>query len=178
MNKKLQKFLKELNIEPNDAKIYFHAFVHRSYLNEHPEAEPSNERLEFLGDSVIGLAISEIFYKKFIKKSEGFMSKKRAGFVNEEILASFGKSIHLDEFILLGKGEKKSKGAFVSPHALRLDLVFLKLEDIGSSYKTLFDLCKTARYKNFKMSIEDKNIALYELKNITSSTSNDILSFQ
>ncbi|MBK7683661.1 MAG: hypothetical protein IPJ26_14860 [Bacteroidetes bacterium] len=85
-------------------------------------------------------------------------------------------SLFPDQFEIKGKESrctcfeeyisKKSKGAFVSPHALRLDLVFLKLEDIGSSYKTLFDLCKTARYKNFKMSIEDKNIALYELKNI------------
>lgn len=109
MNKKLQKFLKELNIEPNDAKIYFHAFVHRSYLNEHPEAEPSNERLEFLGDAVLELLTTQFLYEN-LEGSEGDLSTIRAASVKTTTLAMIAEKMDLASNLMLSKGEEITGG--------------------------------------------------------------------
>ena len=110
--KELQTVLKNrFEIEFADQDLLETAFTHTSYANEHRLLKIShNERLEFLGDAVLQLLISEYLYKKYPKKPEGDLSKLRAMIVREERLAGFARDCQFDEFIKLGKGEEKSGG--------------------------------------------------------------------
>ena len=110
--KELQTVLKKrFAIEFADKKLLETAFTHTSYANEHRLLKIShNERLEFLGDAVLQLLISEYLYKKYPKKPEGDLSKLRAMIVREESLAGFARDCQFDQFIKLGKGEEKSGG--------------------------------------------------------------------
>jgi|SRR5690625_133823 len=87
------------------------AFTHSSYVNEHPQKKLyDNERLEFLGDAVLELAVSDYLYKRHQKMSEGDLSKLRANIVCEESLYRFSTLLGLNEYILLGKGEERTGG--------------------------------------------------------------------
>jgi ribonuclease III len=87
------------------------ALTHKSYTNEHrDEATPDNERLEFLGDAVVDLAISHRLMERFPGATEGELSKLRALIVNEEGLARVARKIVLGEILLLGRGEELTGG--------------------------------------------------------------------
>ena len=87
------------------------ALTHRSYLNENPEYPLGhNERLEFLGDSVIGFIAGHFLFSKFPDFSEGYMTRLRAGLVRTETLADFGKILQLGEMLKMAKGEIDSGG--------------------------------------------------------------------
>jgi len=87
------------------------ALTHRSYVHENPlETLQDNERLEFLGDAVLQLCISDLLIKNFPDYKEGKLSQLRASIVNEQPLAEIAKSFRLGEFLLLGKGEETSGG--------------------------------------------------------------------
>ena len=87
------------------------ALTHRSYLNERPSWHlPHNERLEYLGDAVLELAVSEELYKRFPDYPEGQLTVLRAALVNYQMLARVAATLSLGDFILLSKGESKDKG--------------------------------------------------------------------
>ncbi|PKN05590.1 MAG: ribonuclease III [Deltaproteobacteria bacterium HGW-Deltaproteobacteria-9] len=87
------------------------ALTHRSYVNENPsELRRDNERLEFLGDAVLELCISDLLMKNFPDYQEGPLSQLRAAIVNEQPLAEMAKSFRLGDYLLLGKGEEASGG--------------------------------------------------------------------
>ncbi|WAC65599.1 ribonuclease III [Agrococcus sp. SL85] len=86
------------------------ALTHRSWAYEHGGA-PHNERLEFLGDSILGQAITIELYRRFPEASEGQLAKRRAGVVSTMALAEVARGIGLGRHILLGKGESASGGA-------------------------------------------------------------------
>lgn len=115
--KELQTVLKNhFAIEFADKNLLETAFTHTSYANEHRLLKIShNERLEFLGDAVLQLLISEYLYKKYPKKPEGDLSKLRAMIVREESLAGFARDCQFDQFIKLGKGKKNLVVAIVTP---------------------------------------------------------------
>ena len=95
----------------SDETLLETAFTHTSYANEHRLLESShNERLEFLGDAVLQLIISEYLYTKYPKRPEGDLSKLRSMIVREESLAGFARDCQFDQFIKLGRGEEKSGG--------------------------------------------------------------------
>lgn len=87
------------------------ALTHRSYLNEN-SAYPlgHNERLEFLGDSVIGFIAGHFLFSRFPTFSEGYMTRLRAGLVRTETLAEFGRALRLGEMLKMAKGEEDSGG--------------------------------------------------------------------
>jgi ribonuclease-3 len=94
-----------------DRALLEQALVHRSYLNENPDfALPSNERLEFLGDAVVGLVVAEKLYHEFPHLCEGKMTKLRAALVRQETLASLAASLGLGGYLRLGRGEEVSGG--------------------------------------------------------------------
>ena len=108
LEKKLEK---EFGIVFADKSLLETAFTHTSYANEHRLLNIShNERLEFLGDAVLQLLISQYLFEKYPKKPEGDMSKMRSVIVREESLAGFSRFCGFDEFIKLGNGEEKSGG--------------------------------------------------------------------
>ena len=87
------------------------ALTHRSYLNENPSVlRPHNERLEFLGDAVLGLIITDLAYRAYPDLSEGELAKLRAAMVNMTMLAEVAKELGLGEAVLLGRGEELSGG--------------------------------------------------------------------
>ena len=102
---------KQFGIVFQNERLLETAFTHTSYANEHRLLNIShNERLEFLGDAVLQLLISEYLYKKYPKKPEGDLSKLRSTIVREESLAGFSRDCQFDQFIKLGRGEEKSGG--------------------------------------------------------------------
>ena len=86
------------------------ALTHTSYANESKHHIDHNERLEFLGDSVLSIAVSEYLYHEFSNLPEGELTRIRASLVCEKSLFNFAKKIHLGDYLLLGKGEEKSGG--------------------------------------------------------------------
>ena len=87
------------------------ALTHTSYINEHKNSRiKSNERMEFLGDSVLGLSISEFLYAHYKKLPEGELSKIRASVVCEESLAKLAQKLNLSAYLRMGKGELMCKG--------------------------------------------------------------------
>lgn len=92
-------------------QLLFLAFVHRSFFNEHRhQVAEHNERLEFLGDSVLSVLISEYLYASFPTLSEGELSHMRSHLVDAAMCAKLLQKLGFSEFILLGKGENRSEG--------------------------------------------------------------------
>lgn len=87
------------------------ALTHRSYLNEHPgEATSHNERLEFLGDAVLELAVTEDLFGRFPQYEEGTLTSLRAALVNYQMLASVARALDVEKFLRLSRGEAKDTG--------------------------------------------------------------------
>ncbi len=86
------------------------ALTHSSYVNENNLASTHNERMEFLGDAVLELQISNTIYKKYPKAREGMLTNMRSNMVNEKNLANIAREIGLELALLLGKGEEKQGG--------------------------------------------------------------------
>jgi len=93
-----------LGYEPRDRGLFVLALTHRSAEG------PNNERLEFLGDSVLNLLLSERLYREFPTASEGDLSRLRARLVSEEPLAEIAQAMQLGELLMLGSGELKTGG--------------------------------------------------------------------
>lgn len=93
-----------------DPSLLALAFVHRSYVNEHKEISKHNERLEFLGDSVLGLVVADYLYESFPDRPEGDLSNLRSRLVNSLTCMNFILKLDVSHHLLLGKGEKLSDG--------------------------------------------------------------------
>jgi ribonuclease III len=92
-----------------DRALLVQAMTHRSWCAEHPGGE-SNERLEFLGDAVLGLAVTDHIFDAFPALSEGQLAKVRAGVVNATVLAEAARELALGRYVRLGRGEDQSGG--------------------------------------------------------------------
>ncbi|MBR3835269.1 MAG: ribonuclease III [Clostridia bacterium] len=110
MKHDLKELQKKLGYTFSDENLLIRALSHSSYVNENHSAGDSNERLEFLGDSVLGLITAENFYKNYTKLPEGELTKLRAATVCEKSLAGFAKQLDLGKYLLLGKGENLTGG--------------------------------------------------------------------
>ena len=108
--KELKLFQKLARIKFKKDDLLNLAFAHRSYANEIPDDSENNEKLEFLGDSILGLIISEYLFINMEDKSEGDLAKIKSFVVSEDILATVAKKIRVDNYILIGKGEEYSGG--------------------------------------------------------------------
>ncbi len=86
------------------------ALTHKSYIHERRGCPPHNERMEFLGDAVLGLVISDHCYRTFVDRTEGELSKLRAALVNEANLARIARRLDLGPYLLLGRGEEYTGG--------------------------------------------------------------------
>lgn len=102
---------KKLDIVFNDKNLLKQAFTHSSYVNEHRDKNISdNERLEFLGDAVLELGVSQYLYKQKERLAEGDLTKLRASIVCEPSLVEFSLQLDFGDFLLLGHGEEQSGG--------------------------------------------------------------------
>lgn len=106
----MEALLKKLNIEPNDIALYNRAFIHSSYAYEH-DMIPNYERLEFLGDAVLELVISDYLYN--VKElEEGQMTRMRATYVCENALHEYALSLNFSDYVKLGHGEEQNGGKY------------------------------------------------------------------
>lgn len=94
----------------NNEFLLTRALTHRSYLNENKEAFEDNERLEFLGDSILGFIVAEWLYNRYPEKKEGFLTKIRSALVHTQQLSQFARKIELGPALQLGKGEEQAGG--------------------------------------------------------------------
>jgi len=105
----MQNFFKQFDITINNKSFYNEALTHNSYSNEN-RLTKNYQRLEFLGDAILQMNVSEYLFKKFPKYNEGILTKYRSSMVRRESLAQISKNIGLGKFIRLGVGELESKG--------------------------------------------------------------------
>jgi ribonuclease-3 len=107
----LEKLQKILKVTFNDKKVLLSAVTHRSYLNEHREATwDHNERLEFLGDAVLELVVTDFLFSKYPEKPEGELTAVRAALVNTVSLSAASEKLGVNDFLLMSKGEAKDMG--------------------------------------------------------------------
>ena len=104
----------KIGIVFKDKTLLVRAFIHRSYLNENPGGIEGvtghNERLEFLGDAVLELSVTDYLYKQFPEKTEGELTSFRAALVNATTVGETGSALGMNDFLLLSKGESRDTG--------------------------------------------------------------------
>jgi ribonuclease-3 len=100
----------DLNIEFKDISILEKALTHRSYLNENKQVDKSNERLEFLGDAVLELIVSDYLYTKYPDRPEGDLTSFRSAIVRTESLADASRELNYGKYLKMAKGEEESGG--------------------------------------------------------------------
>jgi ribonuclease III len=105
------QFEKKTNIIFNDKKLLEQSFIHRSYINENTGSNLShNERLEFLGDAVLELIVTDYLYKKYPDSNEGDLTAYRSSLVNAITIGEIALTLGMNEYLLLSKGEAKDIG--------------------------------------------------------------------
>jgi ribonuclease-3 len=108
--KELQLFERHSGMRFRELEFLDQAFTHRSYSHELGESAGNNERLEFLGDSVLGLVVSEYLYETLPDQPEGELARIKSFVVSEASLSEISKRLRVDNFILIGRGEEFSGG--------------------------------------------------------------------
>ena len=107
----LKNFEKKIGITFKNKSLLQQAFVHRSYINENKDSGLShNERLEFLGDAVLELVMTEFLYAKFPDKTEGDLTSYRSALVNTITISHIASELGMNDYLLLSKGETKDLG--------------------------------------------------------------------
>jgi ribonuclease-3 len=107
----IENFTKNIGVEFNDISLLHKAFTHRSYVNEHKgEKIEHNERLEFLGDAVLELAVTRFLFDKYPNKTEGELTAYRAALVNTNTIGDAATKLKMNDCLYLSKGESKDNG--------------------------------------------------------------------
>lgn len=110
--KDISEFEKIVGLEFKNKDLLRQSVVHRSYLNEHPEFDIShNERLEFLGDAVLEIVVTEYLFNQFPETPEGDLTNWRASLVNSKMLSTVAQDLGIEKFLYLSKGESKDKNS-------------------------------------------------------------------
>ena len=156
-HKELLEFQQKYNLDFSDINLLNQAFCHTSYTNENNIGiENSYERLEFLGDAVLKLSISNIFYNDFENYQEGELTKLRAEIVSDKNISNYARKLGFEKLILLGKNEKKLGGAkkesiLACAFEALLGAIFLEYKENG--YKKVSEFL----IENFKNEITSIN---------------------
>ncbi len=162
-------FEKKIRVHFKNKDLLIQAFTHRSYLNENPDFNlDHNERLEFLGDAVMELIVTEHLYKKYPDKPEGELTNWRAALVNAKMLTSIAEELGFNDFLLLSKGEEKEGGkarACILANtfeallgAIYLDLGYKTVEEFlkKNLITRLAEILRTGSYKDAKSKFQEE----------------------
>lgn len=169
------KFRKFLKIEFKNPKLLEEALTHRSFLNETKDTIPSNERLEFLGDAVLELLVSNYLFKTFPDFPEGKLTNLRSAIVNTKTLAKVAKNLKLGDYLRLSKGEEAGGGRknaslladvfeavlgalFIDQNLERVDQ-FLK----DGLFPLVSDVIKNGTYHDYKSLLQEKSQEKYKV---------------
>ncbi|MEK7195551.1 MAG: ribonuclease III [Patescibacteria group bacterium] len=168
MSDNLKNLEKKIGFSFENRDLLTEALTHRSYLNEYPNWRlPHNERLEYLGDAALELAVSDHLFHKFPNYPEGQLTVLRAALVNYQSLSRLAEELDLEEFILLSKGEKRDTGkarevilanaveALIG--AMYLDGGLLEVRKLVDRFlmKNLDEIIKTRSYKDAKSELQE-----------------------
>ncbi len=146
---RLEEFLaKKFNYRPNNINLFIDALTHKSYSNTRENIE-SNERLEYLGDTVIDLIVAQHLYERFPKEDEGYLTKVKAKIVNRKMLSYIGGEIKLAEYIRYRKG-RSIRISTIEGNALEALVGAIYLDSNFETTKDLFEKYVIQRYINFK----------------------------
>ncbi len=163
-----EEYGRKIGITFKNKDLIVEALTHRSYLNEYPKWRlPHNERLEFLGDAVLELVVTETLFREFPDQPEGRLTVLRAALVNYQMLARVAESTGLQDFILLSRGERKDTGrarevilanaieAVIG--AIHLDQGLLKARTFVEKFilAHLDEVVKTRSYKDAKSELQE-----------------------
>ena len=164
----LSSLEKKIEIEFNNKDLLKQALVHRSYLNENPKFHlKDNERLEFLGDAVLEMVVTEYLYANY-PNPEGELTNWRASLVNSKMLAKVAKQLKLNDYLLLSKGESKDIGRarqYISANAVEALIGAIYLDqgyEESSKFikkeiiKDLPEIIKNKLYHDPKSSFQEK----------------------
>ncbi len=111
MKKDFAPFEQAIGVTFNDKSILQHAFIHRSYINENPKSGLAhNERLEFLGDAVLELVVTDYLFRTYPGHTEGDLTAYRSALVNAVVIGEVASALGMNEYLLLSKGESKDTG--------------------------------------------------------------------
>src|SRR4030042_572637 len=170
MTNNLESLEKSLNIEFKNKDLLRIAFIHRSYLNEHPEEQlPHNERLEFLGDAVLGLVVSEYLYNHYPNHPEGDLTNFRSSLVNAKILSTAASSLKIGDYLYLSKGEEATGGRnrqyiLANTFESLIGAIFLDrgIEEAKKFIKNFLlpnlpEIIEKKLYKDFKSLLQEKS---------------------
>ena len=150
----IEELEKKIGVQFNNPDLLQQAVTHRSYLNEHRDYKlDHNERLEFLGDAVLELVITEYLYENF-PNPEGELTNWRAALVNGEMLAKISTKLGVEEFLLMSRGEAKDKGKarqYLLANAFEsiTGAIYLDQKEKG------YDACKEFILKNVVVELAD-----------------------
>jgi len=155
--RELSLFEKQASIHFKNIELLNLAFSHRSFANESHDEIDNNERLEFLGDSVLGLVVSSWLFTHLPDLDEGDFSRIKSFVVSEDSLAVIAKNLRVDNFILIGKGEEFSGGR--SKKALLADCMeaILGAYFIDSGYKASTELIQRLLVPQIHTVLENKH---------------------
>ncbi len=106
----LVAYAQSIGLTFKNEELLLEALTHRSYLNEHKTAKSHNERLEFLGDAVLELAVTKFLFDRFPEKPEGDLTAYRAALVNTFSLSEIAEALSMNDQLRLSKGEKRDTG--------------------------------------------------------------------
>ena len=143
---------KKLAIDFINKDLLTQAFIHRSYLNENPDSKlHHNERMEFLGDAVLELVVTEYLYQEYPDKAEGELTNWRAALVNTKMLTKISQELEFNDFLLLSRGEAKETGK-----ARQYILANTMEAFLGAAYLDQgYEICKTFITKHIIKELPD-----------------------
>lgn len=146
---KLAGFLaKKFNYRPKNINIFIDALTHKSYSNVRENVQ-SNERLEFLGDTVIDLIVAEHLYARFPNEDEGYLTKVKAKIVNRKMLSYIGGELKLGDYIRYRKG-RSIRVSTIEGNAFEALIGAMYLDSDFETVKVIFENYIIKRYINFK----------------------------
>lgn len=165
---KYREFEKKCNISFHDKSLLEQAFIHRSYINENKGVEKEhNERLEFLGDAVLELVITDFLFSKFPDVKEGILTAYRSSLVRTESISAAARSMGMNDLLQLSKGESRDEGkardyilantfeAFIG--AVYLDRGYDSAKRIiaDSLFENIDDVIETGSWKDAKSEVQE-----------------------
>jgi len=170
----IAQFEQEIGIVFHDKVLLRQAFTHRSYINEHTGITTGhNERLEFLGDAVLELVVTDYLFKKYPTTPEGELTAYRAALVNTNSISDAARAIGMNDYLLLSRGEAKENGksrayilantfeAFIG--ALYLDQGYKQAEAFiaGSLFDKIDHIVKEGTWRDSKSFVQEKAQEVY-----------------
>ena len=159
----LEELEKELNYTFKNKEILRNALIHKSYNEGLKKDLPDNEKLEFLGDSVINLVITDYLFTNFDHLNEGELSKMKAHLVSTDSLSRISLSMNLNDFVFLGKGEEKNNGRHNKKISASLFEAVAGAIYVDSSYKTTASVV-ISFFEKFLEKFSEKEIKINDYK--------------